>query len=159
MLKAEVEQLFDALHNAGAFRRYPKYNITAENRKDIHGRLRKPVVESTIEKWSQKLQDLQTQYNKDNPDAPINLTAASAHTARDLKSLCESDVMILEPYWRWFWRNAPTLPKSIVKSKFCTLIDRADLILEVGYFCADSGLFKKRVVVCEVDGDDKTKHG
>jgi hypothetical protein len=28
------------------------------------------------------------------------------------------------------------------------------LILEVGYFCADSGLFKKRVVVCEVDGDD-----
>ena len=39
-----------------------------------------------------------------------------------------------------------------------TVIDRADLILEVGYFCADSGLFKKRVVVCEVDGDDKTKH-
>ena len=38
--------------------------------------------------------------------------------------------------------------------KHCTLIDRADLILEVGYFCADSGLFKKRVVVCEVDGDD-----
>jgi hypothetical protein len=61
----------------------------------------------------------------------------------------------LEPYWRWFWRNARK--KTFDESKFCTLIDRADLILELGYFCANSGLFKKRVVVCEVDGADKTK--
>jgi hypothetical protein len=26
----------------------------------------------------------------------------------------------------------------------------------VAYFCADSGLFQKRVIFCEVDGDDKT---
>ena len=155
MRKADVEQLFDALHDAGAFAQYPSCAITAAQKKDIHGTGK--AGKSNIEAWSQKLQELQKQYNDEHPDKPINLTTSST-SEHTIESLCTTDVKRLEPYWRWFWRNASTLPKSIVKSKFCTLIDRADLILEVGYFCADSGLFKKRVVVCEVDGADKTKH-
>jgi len=36
------------------------------------------------------------------------------------------------------------------------LLERPDLILEIGYFNEKTGLFQKRVVIVEVDGDDKT---
>jgi hypothetical protein len=85
MFKADVEQLFDALHDAGAFTKYHTHGITAEQKKNIHGYSPKKG-KSTIDEWSTKLQKLQTQYDKDHPTAPINLTAASAHTARDLTS-------------------------------------------------------------------------
>ncbi len=84
MFKADVEQLFDALHDAGAFTKYHTHGITAEQKKNIHGYSPKKG-KSTIDEWSTKLQKLQTQYDKDHPTAPINLTAASTHTARDLK--------------------------------------------------------------------------
>jgi hypothetical protein len=36
------------------------------------------------------------------------------------------------------------------------LLERPDLILEIGYFNEKTGLFQKRIVIVEVDGDDKT---
>ena len=65
----------------------------------------------------------------------------------------------LEPYWRLTWRNKLDnlgLWNS-ANDKICDLQEKPDLILEVGYFCSNSGLFKKRVIICEVDGADKTE--
>ncbi len=150
MLKQDVIDLFDKLQAGGAFGKYVD-GITADQKRDIQGTSRKTGKSSNIEAWSQRLQALQERYNADYPETQINPTTSSALKDHNLQSLCTTDVKRLEPYWRWFWRNASH--NTYDKSKFCTLIDRADLILEVGYFCADSGLFKKRVVVCEVDGD------
>jgi hypothetical protein len=47
--------------------------------------------------------------------------------------------------------------KNNVTHRYTGLLDRPDTILEVGYFDEKSGLFKKRVVIAEIDGDKKTE--
>lgn len=72
----------------------------------------------------------------------------------------------LEPYWRLSWRAGrgkqnkkwsppPEFGYNTLHTT-CDLQDKPDLIIEVGYFSTESGLFSKRVIICEVDGDDKT---
>jgi hypothetical protein len=39
----------------------------------------------------------------------------------------------------------------------CGYTEKPDVILRLGYFCEDTGLYKQRCVMCEVDGEDKTK--
>ncbi len=70
---------------------------------------------------------------------------------------------LLEPYYRLAWRSqdwakASSFPRYKYGSKhrMCNQQERPDLILEVGYFSSDSGLFTKRVILCEIDGEDKT---
>lgn len=46
--------------------------------------------------------------------------------------------------------------KYNVTHRTTTLSENPDLILEVGYFSDNSGLFQKRLVFFEVDGEDKT---
>lgn len=38
----------------------------------------------------------------------------------------------------------------------CNYLERPDVILRVKYFCEDTGLYKQRCVICEVDGNEKT---
>jgi hypothetical protein len=47
--------------------------------------------------------------------------------------------------------------KNNVTHRHTGLLDRPDVILEVGYFDEKSGLFKKRVVIAEVDGEKKSE--
>lgn len=69
----------------------------------------------------------------------------------------------LETYWKVALRSRDWASHKVFKDYYyekkhaiCTFIDKPDLILEVAYFCTDTGLFKKKVIFCEVDGDDKT---
>ena len=39
----------------------------------------------------------------------------------------------------------------------CGYTEKPDVILRLGYFCEDTGLYKQRCVICEVDGEDKTR--
>ena len=47
--------------------------------------------------------------------------------------------------------------KNKVTHRHTGLLERPDVILEVGYFDERSGLFKKRVVIAEVDGEKKSE--
>lgn len=47
--------------------------------------------------------------------------------------------------------------KHKVTHRYVGLLDRPDLIMEVGYFNETTGLFKKRVIVMEADGHDHTE--
>lgn len=49
--------------------------------------------------------------------------------------------------------------KNNVTHKYVGLLDRPDLVIEVGYLNEKTGLFRKRVVIVEVDGHDKTATG
>jgi hypothetical protein len=42
------------------------------------------------------------------------------------------------------------------KHRTCRNKDKPDLILKIGYFSEETGLFKQRCVMAEIDGDDKT---
>ena len=79
--------------------------------------------------------------------------------AKDLTSARQE----LETYWKVALRSHEWASQKVFedykfdkKHTICSLIDRQDLILEVAYFCADSGLFKTKVIFCEIDGDNKT---
>jgi hypothetical protein len=81
----------------------------------------------------------------------------------ELKELCRKNE--LEPYWRFAWRADDWAKWQCGKEtaymqqhKMCNLMERPDLILEIGYLCADSGQIIKRVVICEIDGENKTKN-
>lgn len=43
-----------------------------------------------------------------------------------------------------------------VKHRTCNHLDKPDLVLKLGYFCEETGLFKQRSVIAEIDGHDKT---
>lgn len=65
----------------------------------------------------------------------------------------------LEPYWRVAWRDIGSQigdSNYNITHSMCNNLERPDLIMEIGYFCADSGLIKKRIVFSEIDGDNKT---
>ena len=47
--------------------------------------------------------------------------------------------------------------KNKVTHRHTGLLERPDVILEVGYFDEKSGLFKKRVVIAEVDCEKKSE--
>ena len=108
---------------------------------------------------SMKLEDMQKylQLLMNNGAAPL-----SQNTYTDIEDLIKSR-QELETYWKVAlrshdWANQKAFEDYNFDKKhtICSLIDRPDLILEVAYFCTDSGLFKKRVIFCEIDGDDKT---
>jgi hypothetical protein len=42
------------------------------------------------------------------------------------------------------------------KHRTCRLNDKADLVLKVGYFSEETGLYTQRIVFAEIDGHDKT---
>jgi hypothetical protein len=42
------------------------------------------------------------------------------------------------------------------KHRTCRLNEKADLVLKVGYFSEETGLYKQRIVFAEIDGHDKT---
>lgn len=82
----------------------------------------------------------------------------------------------LEPYWRFALRVhnskdseiAPdsadnTLRKqyfetdNLVDYRECGNTDKPMLVLKIGYFVEETGLFKQRCVICEIDKYDKTK--
>jgi hypothetical protein len=42
------------------------------------------------------------------------------------------------------------------KHRTCRHVDKADLVLKVGYFSEDTGLYTQRIVFAEIDGHDKT---
>jgi hypothetical protein len=87
-------------------------------------------------------------------------TAAKTYTnAKELADARQE----LETYWKVGLRSKDWAGQKVFKDynydkkhAICTLIHKPDLILEVAYFCTDTGLFKKKVIFCEVDGDDKT---
>jgi len=74
------------------------------------------------------------------------------------------EIIELEPYYRLAWRSLDWAKSRQSfesyeygkKHKMCNQQERPDLILEVGYFSSNSGLFTKRVIICEIDGEDKT---
>jgi hypothetical protein len=61
-------------------------------------------------------------------------------------------------------KTSDSSPVSTLKEEYgfkkehitCNYLDRPDVILRVGYFCEETGLYKQRCVICEVDGEDKT---
>jgi hypothetical protein len=44
-----------------------------------------------------------------------------------------------------------------VTNMTCGYTEKPDVILRLGYFSEDTGLYKQRCVICEVDGEDKTR--
>ena len=63
----------------------------------------------------------------------------------------------LESYWKYAFRHQADKKMNEASVRRITgLGERPDLILEVGYFIEETGLFKKRVIMVEVDGHDKT---
>jgi len=102
--------------------------------------------------------------SEDNDSASAALADANEETYT-LKNMMKEKVF-LEPYYRLAWRSADWAANKEfstyyygTKHKMCNQQERPDLILEVGYFSVDTGLFTKRVVMVEVDGENKTKVG
>jgi hypothetical protein len=71
----------------------------------------------------------------------------------------------VEPYWRFAWRAEDWAQWKcgkdtgyMEKHMMCNLLERPDLILQIGHLCPDSGQITKRVVLCEIDGEKKTEN-
>lgn len=101
--------------------------------------------------------------SEDDVDDSAPAAPAAANTREYTLWDMISDKVFLEPYYRLAWRSADwAQDKDFLaygygtKHKMCNQQERPDLIIEVGYFSADSGLFTKRVVMIEIDGENKT---
>ena len=150
-----------------------KKRVTAFDKMDkpeLEALLRAKGIHPNSNMSAKTMRELLKAFNKSKPghstdgsDNPIDEDGSGDST--EYKSV--SDVIEpkrhLESYWKVVLRSSEWVNGKKFKHyeydkkhSICALIDRPDLILEVAYFSADSGLFQKRVIFCEVDGDDKT---
>jgi hypothetical protein len=101
--------------------------------------------------------------SEDDVDDPASAAPADANAREYKLEEMIQEKVLLEPYYRLAWRSHDWARNNDFlsygygkKHKMCNQQERPDLIIEVGYFSADSGLFTKRVVMIEIDGENKT---